>query len=113
MKKTAARIDKKEDNVITRGSGNIFIDCGFEPAEARIMLMHEDLMISIKAYLRSQEWTQSEMAKRLAITQPRVSKLMRGRSKDFSLDMLLLFAERLGMKPELRLGAEQSDLLAA
>jgi predicted XRE-type DNA-binding protein len=105
MTKTATRIDKKDDSAITHGSGNIFVDLGFEPPEASIMLIHADLMISLKMYLNAQDWTQSEAAKRLGITQPRVSKLLKGRSKDFSIDMLLLFAARLGLEPQLRLAA--------
>jgi predicted XRE-type DNA-binding protein len=44
-------------------------------------------------------------AKRLGATQPRVSRLIRGRWEDFSLDMLLTLAARAGLKPEVRLAA--------
>jgi predicted transcriptional regulator len=45
----------------------------------------------------------AEAAKRLGITQPRVSRLIKGKWQDFSLDMLLTRAARAGLKPELRL----------
>jgi len=39
----------------------------------------------------------------LGITQPRVSRLIKGRVEDFSLDMLLTLAMRAGLRPDLRL----------
>jgi predicted XRE-type DNA-binding protein len=58
---------------------------------------------SLEQHLKAQGWTQAEAAKRLGITQPRVSRLTKGRWQDFSLDMLLTLAARAGLKPELRL----------
>jgi predicted XRE-type DNA-binding protein len=50
-------------------------------------------------------WTQSEAAKRLGTTQPRVSALMKGVWRDFSADMLLVLATRVGLRPTLKLAA--------
>ena len=102
MKKTDPRFD---DVRVTRGSGNVFIDLGFDPAEALIMALRAAVMIRIEQRLKSQGWTQLEAAKRLGITQPRVSKLIKGVWQDFSLDMLLTLAARAGMRPRLRLAA--------
>ena len=102
MKKTDPRFD---DVRVTRGSGNVFIDLGFDPAEALIMALRAEVMIRIEQRLKSQGWTQLEAAKRLGITQPRVSKLIKGVWQDFSLDMLLTLAARAGMRPRLRLAA--------
>jgi predicted XRE-type DNA-binding protein len=55
--------------------------------------------------LKAQGWTQAEAAKRLDITQPRVSRLIKGKWQDFSLDMLLTLAARAGLKPERKLAA--------
>jgi predicted XRE-type DNA-binding protein len=101
-KKTDPRFS---DTRVTRGSGNVFIDLGFEPAEARIMALRAEVMIRMEQHLKAQGWTQAEAAKRLGITQPRVSRLIKGQWKDFSLDMLLILAARVGLKPQLRLAA--------
>jgi predicted XRE-type DNA-binding protein len=53
----------------------------------------------------AQGWTQAEAARRLGITQPRVSRLTKGKWQDFSLDMLLTLAARAGLRPELKLAA--------
>lgn len=93
------------DTRITRGSGNVFIDLGFDPAEAEIMALRAEVMIRIEQHLKAQGWTQLEAARRLGITQPRVSKLIRGVWQDFSLDMLLTLAARAGLHPRLKLAA--------
>ena len=40
---------------------------------------------------------------RLGIIQPRVSALMKGAWRDFSADMLLVLAARVGLRPKLKL----------
>jgi predicted XRE-type DNA-binding protein len=94
-----------DDMTMTPSSGDVFFDLGFDPAEARIKSMRIEILVSLQQFLEAQPWTQAEIAERLGVTQPRVSKLMKGAARDFSIDMLLLFAARLGLKPELRLAA--------
>jgi len=89
----------------TKGSGNVFLDLGFDPAEAKVMALRAEVMIRMERYLKAQGWTQAEAAKRPGITQPRVSRLIKGQWKDFSLDMLLTLAVRAGLEPQLRLAA--------
>lgn len=103
-------MSKKPDPRLTdtrriKGSGNVFLDLGFDPAEAKIMALRAEVMIRMEQHLKAQGWTQAEAAKRLGITQPRVSRLTKGRWQDFSLDMLLTLAARAGLEPELRLVA--------
>lgn len=88
-----------------KGSGNVFLDLGFDPAEAKVMALRAEVMIRMEQHLKAQGWTQAEAARRLGITQPRVSRLTRGRWQDFSLDMLLTLAARAGLEPELTLAA--------
>jgi predicted XRE-type DNA-binding protein len=65
-------------------------------------LLRAEVMIRMEQHLKAQGWTQAEAAKRLGITQPRVSRLIKGNWRDFSLDMLLTLAARAGLKPELK-----------
>jgi predicted XRE-type DNA-binding protein len=102
MKATDPRLT---DTRRIQGSGNVFTDLGFEPAEAKILALRAAVMIRIERHLKEQGWTQAEAAKRLGITQPRVSRLIKGRWQDFSLDMLLTLAARAGLEPELYLAA--------
>jgi predicted XRE-type DNA-binding protein len=90
------------DESITPSCGNIFIDLGFDPAEAEVMKLRTEVMIRMKERLQETGWTQAEAARHLGVTQPRISRLMKGRFEDFSLDMLLMLASRAGLHPELR-----------
>lgn len=93
------------DTRVTPSCGNVFIDLGFDPAEAEVMALRAEVMIRLERHLKAQGWTQTEAAKRLGITQPRVSKLIKGVWQDFSLDMLLTLAARAGLHPHLTLAA--------
>ena len=95
----------ENDISIIEGSGNVFIDLGFPPAEAEVMKLRAEVMIRMQQFLKAQGWTQAEMARQLGITQPRVSRLLKHKVEDFSLDMLLTLAARAGLHPELRLVA--------
>ena len=85
------------------GSGNVFFDLGFDVAEARVMALRVQLMMRLRDHLQEKGYTQVEAAKRLGMIQPRVSALLKGTCKDFSMDMLLTLATRAGLKPELHL----------
>jgi len=91
------------DVSVTESSGNVFVDLGFDPAEAEVMKLRAEVMIRTAQQLKSQGWTQAEAARHLGITQPRVSRLIKGKVEDFSLDMLLTLATRSGLRAELRI----------
>lgn len=95
---------RMNDTRITESSGNVFIDLGFDPAEARVMALRVELMVRLRERLAEEGLTQREAAKRLGITQPRVSSLLKGGWRDFSMDMLLTLAERAGLHPQVLLG---------
>jgi predicted XRE-type DNA-binding protein len=100
------RIDPRlSDTRRIKSSGNVFLDLGFDSAEAKVMALRAEVMIRMEQHLKAKGWTQAEAARRLGITQPRVSRLIKGKWQDFSLDMLLTLAARAGLKPELKLAA--------
>ena len=102
-----AEVDRLEreprlnDTRITESSGNVFVDLGFDEAEAKVMALRVELIVQLRETLNQQGLTQAETAKQLGVTQPRVSALLKGTWKDFSIDMLLTFAARLGLRPRL------------
>ncbi|WP_295401379.1 helix-turn-helix transcriptional regulator [uncultured Thiocystis sp.] len=97
-------VDPREgDARIIDSSGNVFVDLGFDPAEAEVLKLRAEVMIRTAEQLKVRGWTQAEAARQLGITQPRVSRLIKGKVEDFSLDMLLTLATRAGLRPELRL----------
>jgi predicted XRE-type DNA-binding protein len=93
------------DARVIEGSGNVFVDLGFDEAEAQVMALRVELMARLREWLDAEALTQAEAAERLHVTQPRVSALVKGAWKDFSVDMLLTLAARAGLHPQLRLAA--------
>ncbi|MBF0140088.1 MAG: XRE family transcriptional regulator [Magnetococcales bacterium] len=89
--------------MITPSCGNIFLDLGFPPDEAKVLAMRADLMTRLSILVESRGWTQEEAAKILGIKQPRVSDLVRGKWGRFSLDTLVTLALRAGINVELNL----------
>ena len=78
---------------ITRGSGNVFADLGFEDAEE--MAVRAKLTLRIYHILKDRKLKQKEAAAILELAQPDVSALMNGKFNDFSIDRLLRLLSRL------------------
>jgi predicted XRE-type DNA-binding protein len=89
----------------TKSSGNVFIDLGFDPAEAAVLQMRASLMSDLRLYIEKNQLTQAEAAKRLGIAQSRVSDLARGKWEKFSLEMLITLEARLGRSVRVELAA--------
>lgn len=89
---------------LLKGSGNVFRDLGFGPAEAENLRIRVAMMNALIAHLEKAKLTQAQAAKRLGVTQPRVSDLMRGKIQLFSADTLINFLAAAGLRVELRVG---------
>lgn len=70
-----------------------------------MLKIRADLMAALRDRIEENGWTQNETAKKLGIAQSRISALMKGAWRDFSVGMLLLLAARLGLRPTLKLAA--------
>ena len=82
---------------IRRSSGNVFRDLGASDAEAENLRARSLMMIQLVSIIRRQGWTQTQAAKVLAVTQPRVCDLMCGKIDRFSVDSLIELFGRCGM----------------
>ncbi|MEY3881806.1 MAG: hypothetical protein RIQ94_2602 [Pseudomonadota bacterium] len=88
---------------IIEADENLFLALGFPPHEAEVLQMRADLMAKLRLWIRDSELTQEEAAERFGITQSRVSNLVRGQWKKFSLDMLLTLAAKAGLQFKIEL----------
>jgi predicted XRE-type DNA-binding protein len=102
MKKTDSRWN---DRRMIPGSGNVFKDLGFDEAEAEVMALRAEIMIRLSQRLKAKGWSQTVAARKLGVTQPRISRLTQGDWREFSLDMLLTLAARAGLHAHLRLAS--------
>ena len=73
-------------------------------ADAANMRARSELMIAVRRKVEGWKMSQTEAARRLGLTQPRLNDLMRGRIDKFSLDALINAADRAGLVVRLRIG---------
>ena len=95
---------------ITKSSGNVFRDLGFSAIDAEDLRLRSDLLIQLQGRIVALNEAQASIARRLEITQPRVSDLLRGKIDRFSLDALALFLRKLGA--EVQIVVQQPDAFA-
>ena len=85
---------------ILQGSGNVFADLGLPDADK--LRIKSGLVIEIRKAMRSLGLTQQAAAKRMGITQPKVSDMMRGDFSNLSERKLMDCLNRLGYDIEIR-----------
>lgn len=84
---------------IEQGSGNVFADLGLRDAEK--LNVKSGLMIEIARAIRESGLTQDEAGRRMGLTQPKVSALLRGDFTNFSERKLMQCLNRLGYDIEI------------
>ena len=84
---------------IERGSGNVFADLGRPAAEAH--RLKAALVTRIDTIVRQRGLKQVEAAKLLGLSQPDVSRLLRGSFREYSVERLLRLLTALGRDVEI------------
>ena len=84
---------------ITRSSGNVFADLGFDNPEE--METKAKLVSQINAIIKKRKLTQKEAGAILGIPQSRVSDLARGGLSGFSVDRLFRLLNKLDREIEI------------
>ena len=81
------------------GSDNVFADIGLPNAEEH--LVKAQLVFKIDGLMKKRNLRQAEAAKIFRITQPDVSKMLRGDFRQFSVERLMRFLVALGQDVEI------------
>lgn len=89
----------------TKSSGNVFLDLGFAPHEASVMLLRAQLAEGLRIWMEREGLTQARAAKRLGISQPRVSDIVRNKVELMSLDYLVSLCAKAKVDVGLKLAA--------
>ena len=98
----------KTDNVkIERGSGNVFADLGLPDADAH--LLKAELVTRIDEIIRQRGLKQVEAAKLLGLSQPDVSRLLRGNFREYSMERLLRLLTALGRDVDIVIRERDSE----
>ena len=85
---------------VETGSGNVFADLGLPDAEK--LKIKSGLVIEITKAVRKLGLTQEEAARRMGITQPKVSGMLRGDFSNLSERKLMDCLNRLGYDIEIK-----------
>jgi predicted XRE-type DNA-binding protein len=83
---------------------NVYADLGFPDAEE--MLVKAQLVVQIAGILRQRGWSQQQAAKVLGLTQPKLSKMLRGQFRGVSEMKMMDCLVRLGRAVKIVVGPE-------
>jgi predicted XRE-type DNA-binding protein len=80
-------------------SGNVFADLGLADAEEH--LIKAGLVVKIGRIIRQRELTQAAAAQLMGIDQPKVSAMLAGQFRGYSVERLMRFLVALGQDVEI------------
>ena len=81
-------------------SGNVFADLGLDQPEE--LLARAKLLDAVSTLIKNCGLSQKEVAKKLRITQPKVSMLVSGQLSAFSTDTLMHYLSLLGCEVQIK-----------
>jgi predicted XRE-type DNA-binding protein len=89
----------------TKGSENIFVDCGFPPADAENLRIRAKLMMALTDYIQERKITKARAARIMGVSHARISGLVRGKIGLFTIDTLVNMATAAGLKVDVDITA--------
>jgi predicted XRE-type DNA-binding protein len=84
---------------VSKSSGNVFADLGIPNPEEH--LLKAALVRRIAIAMKERDLSQTTTAELLDVTQPDVSKMLRGHFRQFSVERLMRFLVALGLNVEI------------
>ena len=81
---------------VTKSSGNVFDDLGFDVSESENLRLRAQLMSELSTLIHDRRLPQTDAAELHGIQQSRVSDLVRGKIDRFSIDMLVKLLVKVG-----------------
>jgi len=88
---------KKSRTLITHSSGDVFLDLGFPPHKAAVMLLRCEIAEALRQWIDHEGLTQAQAAKHLGVVQPRISEIARNKVDKLSLDYLVGLCAKAGL----------------
>ena len=87
---------------VEESSGNVYADLGLPDAEE--MLIKCQLSMKIEEIIKSRRWTQQQAAEVLGMSQPKLSKMLRGQFRGISQAKMLECLNLLGRDVKIVVG---------
>lgn len=102
----AKKMPKETDYEVTEG--NVFAALGRKNADE--LLARAELLDKVSSLIENSGLSQSEVAEKLGITQPKVSMLVNGRLSEFGTDTLLHYLSTLGCEVKIHVKKPRSKV---
>ena len=87
-------------------SQNVFADMDLQNPEER--LLKAELVLAIRELVDDSKLTQMQVAERVGMTQPAVSRMLTGMTKEISVEKLLKVVTAMGNPVRIVIGAHES-----
>jgi predicted XRE-type DNA-binding protein len=97
---------RKQDLTVHDSSGNVFADLGLPCAEEDMLKVK--IAHAITVTVRRRGLTQAEAGRIIKVDQAKVSALLRGRLRGFSVERLVLFLVALGRDVDIMISKEHA-----
>ncbi len=99
-------MSKTEDEKIRRGTGNVFADLGY--ADADIHLLKAELVARLHETIKDRKLNQTDAARLMGVSQPDVSRLLKGQFRDVSVERIMRMLTRLGCEVDIVIRAQDN-----
>jgi predicted XRE-type DNA-binding protein len=87
------------DETVRHGTANLFADLGYADADAH--LLKAELVRRLQHRIDARKLTQAQAARLLRVSQPDVSRILRGHFREFSVERLMRFLTALGCEVDI------------
>jgi len=94
MKRKVTDEEEQADNRLEISSGSVYADLGFKNHEE--METKSNLVMEISKVIKKKKLTQTEAAEIFGISQPKLSELLNGRFRGYSIERLIHFLNEIG-----------------
>lgn len=91
--------NKNNDTSIRHGSSNVFADLGY--SDPATHLLKAQLVSRIDEIIRKQKLTQIQAAGIMGLSQPDVSRLLKGQFREMSVERIMRILTHLGCKVDI------------
>jgi predicted XRE-type DNA-binding protein len=95
------------ENTVTSGSGNVYADLGYENPEEMLLKAH--LVTLLSKAIKAKGLNQYQAAELLGIDQPKISALVRGQFRGYSLERLFKFLNALDLDVEVNVKSKPEE----
>jgi predicted XRE-type DNA-binding protein len=92
-------MSKKQDTAVRRGSQNIFADLGFPDPDTH--LLKAQLVSQLQETMQDRKLTQTEAARITRVSQPDLSRMLKGQFRDVSVERIMRMLTKLGCEVDI------------